>query len=442
MTSGLVERIAVPFAGEGSGAGQLSWGQQSIWKEMAAAGNSLAMTAVRELEPGATIDRYVDEYRFYLSRYQSMRTLLRFAPDGSVSQVVQDSGTAEIEMYDSAGGDPADVAAEVSARYFDVAFDHEREWPMRMALVRHAGALTHLVVAIAHHVADPTAAMAMFEDLSSRDPATGEPPRPPGLQPLEQARLQTMPSALRQNEAALRYWETELLTLPSPRLPRSGDAAPPEHRYWALELRSPALYRALRAVAARLRVTTTPVLYAAFVDALGRATGATRVATMITVNNRFRPGLADAAGPMSQHGLCTLDLSGDGLDELVLQARRRLLAAQKNAYYAQGDVDEIVARVGRERGVSLDQLCLFNNRRAEDGPIETAPTAADVRAAGATTFEWQRLQRLHRRLMVHVNDAADALAVRAEIDTAAIGRGDLMALLGRMEATVVDAALA
>jgi len=65
-----------------------------------------------------------------------------------------------------------------------------------------------------------------------------------------------------------------------------------------------------------------------------------------------------------------------------------------------------------------------------------------VRAAGATTFEWQRLQRLHRRLMVHVNDAADALGVRAEIDTAAIGRGDLMALLGRVEATVVDAALA
>ncbi|MEU7876459.1 condensation domain-containing protein [Dactylosporangium sp. NPDC049140] len=438
----MVERVGVPFAGDGGGVGPLSWGQQSIWKEMATSGSSLAMSAVRALEPGATLDRFVDEYSFYLSRYQSMRTLLRFAPDGSVSQVVVDSGTAEIEVYDSGDRDPAAVAAEVSAQHYAVPFDYEREWPMRMALVRQAGALTHLVVTLSHHVADPTAAMAMFEDLSNRDASTGEPPRPPGLQPLEQARLQLTPSALRQNEAALRYWETQLLTLPPPRLPVPDDAAPPEDRYWELDFLSPALYRALRAVAARLGVTTTPVLYAAFAHALGQATGTTRVATMITVNNRFRPGLADAAGHMSQHGLCTLDLAEGGFDDLVLRARRRLLTAHKNAYYAQGDVDGLIARIGRERGVSFDLLCLFNNRRSEDGPIKTAPAAADVRAAGATTFDWRRLPSLHQRLMVHVNDAVDALSVRAQADTTAISRGDLTVLLRRMEATVVDAALA
>jgi hypothetical protein len=440
MMSGLVERIAVPFAGDGGGAGPLSWGQQSIWKEMAAAGSSLSMTAVRELEPGTTPDRYVEEYRFYLSRFQSMRTLLRFAPDGGVTQVVHDSGTAAIEVYDSADRDPAAVAAEVSAHHFAVCFDYEREWPIRMALVRHAGALTHLVVTLSHHAADPTAAMAMFEDLSNRDPSTGEPPRPPGLQPLEQARLQQTPSALRQNQAALRYWETQLLTLPSPLLPQPDDAAPPERRCWELDLLSPAMYRALRAVAARLGVTTTPVLYAAFADALGKATGTTRVATMITVNNRFRPGLADAAGHMSQHGLCTLDLADGGFDDLVLLARRRLLTAQKNAYYAQGDVDALIARVGRERGVDLDLLCLFNNRRSEDGPIEPVPSAADVRAAGATTLDWRQLPSLHQPLMIHVNDAVDALSVRAQFDTTAITRDALTALLRRTEQTLIDAA--
>jgi len=200
--------------------------------------------------------------------------------------------------------------------------------------------------------------------------------------------------------------------------------------------------QALRAVAARLGVTTTPVLYAAFAEALGTATGTAQVMTMITVNNRFRPGLAEAAGHMSQHGLCTLDLAGGGFDDLVLQARRRLLTAQKNAYYAQGDLDRIVARIGRERGVSFDQLCLFNNRRSEDGPIATAPTAAQVRAAGPTTLDWRPLPSLHQRLMIHVNDAADALSVRAQLDSAAVGRDRLVALLQRMEATVVDAALA
>jgi hypothetical protein len=441
MSSGVVERIAVPFAGAGAGEGPLSWGQQSIWKEMATSGSSLAMGAVRELAPGTTEDRVVEEYRFYLSRYSSMRTLLRFAPDGGVSQVVQGSGTAQIEVYDAADRDPATVAAEVSARHYAVAFDYEREWPMRMALVRQAGALTHLVVTLSHHVADPTAAMAMFEDLTNRDPATGEPPRPPGLQPLEQARLQLTPSALRQNEAALRYWETQLRELPSPRLPQPA-RPDPEHRHWELDLLSPALFLALRAIAGRLGVTTTPVLYAAFAAALGQATGTTRVATMITVNNRFRPGLADSAGHMSQHGLCGLDLACAGFDDLVLRARRRLFTAQKHAYYAQGDVDGLMARVGRERGLDFSHLCLFNNRRSEDGPIDSVPTPADVRAAGPTTLEWRRLPDLHWRMMVHINDAADALSVRAQIDTTAIGRDDLTALLRRAEQIVVAAALA
>jgi hypothetical protein len=442
--NGLIERIAVPFAGDGSGEGPLSWGQQSIWKEMATSGSSLAMGAVRELEPGATPDQFVAEYRFYLSRFQSMRTLLRLAPDGGVTQVVWDSGTAHIEVYDAADRDPAAVAAELSAQYYFVPFDYEREWPMRMALVQQAGALTHLVVALSHHAADPTAAMAMFEDLTNRDPVTGEPPRPPGLQPLEQARLQQTPSAQRQNEAALRYWQTQLQALPSPRVTAPAGAAAAEHRYWELDLLSPALYQALRAVAARLGVTTTPVLYAAFADALGHATGTDRVATMITVNSRFRPGLADAAGHMSHHGLCTLDLADGGFDDLVLLARRRLLAAHKHAYYSQVDLDRIVADVSRERGVSLDHLCLFNNRRSEDGPIETVPTAADVRAAGATTLEWRELPDLHKPLMVHINDAEDALSVRAQLNTTtmSLSRDDLVALLRRMEATVVDAALA
>ncbi|MFB9412935.1 condensation domain-containing protein [Dactylosporangium matsuzakiense] len=434
MMSGLSERIAVPFEGEGAGEGPLSWGQQSIWKEMATAGSSLALGAVRELEPGTTAGQYVEEYRFYLSRYQSMRTLLAFSADGGVSQVVHASGTAGIDVYDAGDRDPAAVAAEVSAQHYAVPFDYEREWPMRVALIRRAGELTHLVVTLAHHVADPTAAMAMFEDFSDRD--SGEPLRPPGLQPLEQARLQQSPSALRQHEAALRHWETQLLAAPSPRLPPPSATAPAE--FWELDLLSPTLYSGLRLIAARLGVTTTPVLYAAFTSALARATDTSTVATMITVNNRFRPGLADAAGHMSQHGLCTIDVTAaDTFDDLVLLSRRRLLTAQKHAYYAQADVDALIARLTRDHGVNLDHLCLFNNRRTEDTFIDPAPTRPDA----PTTLEWRRLPSLHQPLMVHVNDAEDALSIRAQFATAAISRTDLTALLHQTESTVLTAAL-
>ncbi|MEV0134713.1 hypothetical protein AB0H83_40415 [Dactylosporangium sp. NPDC050688] len=44
-------------------------------------------------------------------------------------------------------------------------------------------------------------------------------------------------------------------------------------------------------------------------------------------------------------------------------------------------------------------------------------------------------------MTVHVDDAVDALSVRAQIDTTTVTRDALTALLLQMEATVVDAAL-
>jgi hypothetical protein len=436
----VAERVRVPFTGEGGGVDALSWGQRSIWSEMVRAGNSLTMTAVRVLGPGATVDEVVDEYRFYLSRYQTMRTLLRFEPDGRVLQVVEESGTAEIAIYDAGGRDPGEVAAEISTHHTVTPFDYEREWPMRMALVRRDGVPTHLVVTLSHHVADPASAMAMFTDLGSRDPATGEPPRPPGLQPLAQARLQRAPAARRQNEAALRYWEEQLRVIPPTMLPLPDGPMPDRaDRFWEADYVSPSLHLALGAVAARLGVNTRPVLYAAYAVALARTTGIDHVATTITVNNRFRPGLADAAGHMSQHGLCTLDV-GDaddfGFDALVLRARRRLLLAQKHAYYAQDEVDELIARVGRERGVSFELLCLFNDRRGEDDPAGAVPREAEV---PASSIVWRWMPSLHQRLMLHFNPSPDSVSVLVQADTAYLDRGTVELFLRRMENAAVGA---
>ncbi|MBV1851187.1 condensation domain-containing protein [Catellatospora tritici] len=437
MDIAVVERIAVPFAGEGSGTGPLTWTQQSMWQQMVLADNSLSLVAVRDLAPGADTAEFVDEYGFYLSRYQAMRTLLRFAPDGTPQQVVHSGGTAEIEVYDAGGADPARVAAELKQRFIFARFDYEHEWPMRMALVRHLGALTHAVLAIAHHAADGDAALAMFEDLRDRDPATGLPGRPPGLPPLAQARLQAGAAGRRQHAASLRYWEQQLRLIPPTMFPRSAQTPPPPRdRYWYAEFTSPAMAPALRATAARLGVPTGPVLYAAFAAALAQVTGVHPVAAVITVNHRFRPGFANAAGHMIQHGLCTLDPAGMPFDELVQHARRRLLAAQKYGYYVQAEVDALVERVGRERGVTLDLHCLYNDRR---GPDEPGPDPDGTRAAASTTT-WHRVDDLHHRLIFHANASAEVLAAQVQVDTAYLGRAAVAALLGRMEALVCGAA--
>ncbi|WP_162907221.1 condensation domain-containing protein [Allorhizocola rhizosphaerae] len=423
------ERVPVPFEGVGSGVGELSWTQQAMWADMKRAGISLAMTAVRELAPGATAAEFADEYRFYLSRYESMRTLLRFEPDGRVLQVVHGSGTAEIKIIEAGDRDPAELAVELADNYGFMRFDYERDWPMQLMLVRRDGVLTHAVIAVAHHMADFNAAMAMLDDLRSRDPVTGEPPRPPGIQPLAQARLQQTPAARRQNEAALRYWEKQLRAIPPTMFPvrRAPDGL------WYAEYLSPTMYRAAHAIAARLRVNTGPVLYAAMATALSHIVGVNPVATMITVNNRFRPGLADAAGHMVQHGLCTLDIDAAGFDELVRTARRRLMVAQKYGYYVQADVDALVERVGRERGVQFDLYCLYNDRRPEEGSPDASP-------AGPSTLTWRKVEHLHFRMIFHVNDNVDrALSLQVQFDTACIGRADVVALFEHMEKLLVAA---
>lgn len=420
------ERIPVPFEGKGEGKGgglsELSWGQQSMWAEMRRAGKTLTMGGDRRLPPNAEVAEFVEEFRFYLSHFQAMRTRLRFELDGRILQVVEDAGVAEIEVYDAGERDADEVAAEI-ARHLARSFDYEREWPMRMALVRQGGALTHEIVILAHHLADSTSAMAMFEDMRDRDPVTGEPSRPPGIQPLEQARLQQNPAARRQNDAALGYWEEQLRVIP----PTLFAAQPTGEGCWEVDFASPALYLGMHATAARLGVNTKPVLYAAFVTALARITGANPVATMITVNNRFRPGLANAGGNMIQHGLCTLDTAVD-FDELVLKARRRLLAAQKNAYYSQTGLDELIERVGRERGVTFDLFCLFNDRRLDGSPVKELPAQMPP-----ATASWQPLPGLHQRLIFHVNESPAALAGLLQVDTAYFSRASVQALFERME---------
>jgi hypothetical protein len=439
------ERVPVAFEGEGSGVGELSWGQQAIWNGMRESGQSLTMTAIRPLKPDATMESFVSELGFYLSRYQAMRTLLRFEPDGRPVQVVHSSGTAEIEVYDANDRDPAELAAEINDHYATAAFDYQREWPMRWALVRRDGVLTHAVTAIAHHVADASGAMVMVEDRRNRDPVTGEPPRPPGIQPLALAVQQRTAAGRRHNDASLRYWEEQLRVMPPTMFPVAFQATRPvdsAERFWEGDYSSPALLLGMRAVAARLGVSTGAVLYAAFADALSRATGVNPVATTVTVNNRFRPGLANAGGPMAQLGLCTLDVTGASFDEVVLKAGSRLLNAQKHAYYSPQDNDRLIERVAQERGVTFDLRCMFNDRRNGDGPIQTVPDEAEIRAAlPATTLDWRQVDSLHQRLMIHVNEHPVALTAVVQVDAAYLSRDDTDAVLRQMEATVIAAAM-
>jgi hypothetical protein len=127
-------RVAVPFAGEGAGTAPMTWAQLGIWKTMVRTGINMNIGGTVPMPPGTTVEEMQTLLRYLVSRHQSLRTRLRFHPGGAAEQVLSEAGELTLELVDA--DDPAAAAEEVRARYAAQAFDYEREWPVRMAVVR------------------------------------------------------------------------------------------------------------------------------------------------------------------------------------------------------------------------------------------------------------------------------------------------------------------
>lgn len=433
---GGVAVIAVPFAGEGAGEDELSWGQQDIWGSMRRDGSWLPIGFARPVPPGTTVDDIVDELRWCVSRYPSMRTRLRFA-GGRPRQVVHASGEVALEVVDAPpDADPAAVAKGVQDRFQATDHDHATEWPVRMAVVRHRGAPAYQVMVVCHLVVDGFGALVMQEEMRTRPGAPGA-----ALEPLAQAREQRTPAAARRSEAALRHWERLLRTTPADRYAGSADRRTP--RYWEVVRTSPALHLAVGRVAARAGLESSAVLLTGFAMAMSAVTGIAPLLVQLVVGNRFRPGLATTVSPVSQTALCRLDVAGRGFDEALAHTWRSSLAGYKHSYYDPAALEALVRRVAAERPDPAVMRCGFNDRRGLLRDLPPVDPGADVRAALArTTMRVERRQdKPFDPCYLHVLQEPDAIALALCADTHFLGPAQQEAVLRGVEQTIVDAAL-
>ena len=74
-------------------------------------------------------------------------------------------------MVDAGAADPREVAEAVKLRYEQTDYDFAAEWPVRMAVILHDGAPTHLVAIMTHFVMDGCGALVMLEESARRDRA-------------------------------------------------------------------------------------------------------------------------------------------------------------------------------------------------------------------------------------------------------------------------------
>jgi hypothetical protein len=439
VAAGSTERVLVRFEGEGAGVGELTWGQRELWQTMQEQHTWLPIGGVLRLPPGTTMDGAAADLRFVMSRYQSMRTRLRFDPDGP-RQVVSGSGEIELEVVDAAdGADPAEVARDVWVRNWNKDYDFASEWPIRMAVIRHRGVLSRRVWMMCHLVTDGTGGRVILQELTDRGNSGSE----AALTPLEQARWQSSPAGQRQCASALRHWEKVLRGAPARRFPPPADR--PSPRYWQARLDSPAMLLAVRAISARTGVESPSVLLALFAVALARTTGINPVVTQLAVSNRFRPGLARTVSPIVQNGLCVIDVADTTVDEVVTVARRRAIAAYKHAYYDPYRRDELIARIGRERGEVVDLDCFFNDRRLKPRD-ETGPPATpeQIRAAVPDSrFKWTHKQDEvgFDGLNINIEDVPDTMQITMPADTHRVSPADMEACLRGIEEVAVPTAL-
>ncbi len=437
----MTETILVPFEGDGRGVDDLTWGQIGLWQAMCGNGRSRTMGGVSPLPPGATVADSAEALRFVMCRHQALRTRLVFDEHGTVRQSCSRSGEVPLTVVDAGDDDPDHVAERVLAGFQERNFDYEREWPVRMALIRSHGVLTHSVVTYLHLVIDADGLGVLMADLARRDPVIGQAPPVTATQPLEQARDQRTPAARRQCDASLRHLERVFRTMGPSRFgpPRYPDVA----EFRQLRYRSPATALAVRSVAAARNANTSTVLLAVFAVGLARFTGVSPVMAWLFVNNRFRRGFAESVSALVQISPFLMDVAGGTLGETVAKARGGAVAAYKNAYYDPNLQDELIEKIDAERGVAIDHSCFYNDRRQGDrDPTGPVPTADEIRAAGAGSWEREDEPSLPRqKLYLHIDDPPGAIDFVMSVDGRYFSEPDMVTILRGMEEVAIQTAL-
>ena len=446
------DRVAVPFAGAEAGTQPLTWGQKAILEDMQASGNQFSMGGRYELPEGSRVEDAAARLSGLVGRHAALR--MRLGTDGAGLLCQEIAGSGRIGLDILSLPDDADragalrYAAELMESWPLARFDFHRDWPLRMAVLKHRGTCLYLVWALSHLAADGGAHLLLAADLSAAGPATSTAgaARHPQLPDIAQS--EQTPQLQQLSSRAMRYWESQLRHIPAQTFGEPASTADPaEPRYWQARFTSPAAHLAMLAIAKRTGTDAARVTLALIATAIARATGVQPLTIKVMVNNRFRPGLASVIAPIAQNSVVTFDGADTTIDEVVARARGASLTAGMRAYYDPDDLSEVIARLDAERGYPAAVTCRVNDQRAmimrageAPGPGEVTPELlAEKLAETSLTWLGQR-DNMHEQANILIENRPGVLSLHMMWDRWSLTSEQAEALLRGVEEVAVEAA--
>jgi hypothetical protein len=445
-------RIVVPFKGAEAGTEPFSWGQKSIYQDMQDNVSQFSMGGRAELPEGSTVEDAAALLSGLMGRHACLRMRLGTDRAGRPCQEIAGSGQIGLDILtipdDIDRADTEQYAADLMDTWPLAPFDFQRDWPLRMAVLRHRGACLYVVWVLAHLAADGGAHLLFFDDLMPGVLAARTAGAPRRAQIPDVARSEQTPQIRQLSSRAMRYWESQLSGIPALTF---GEPAQPEgqagSRYRRVRFRSPAAHLAMLAIARRTRADASRVTLAVIATAIGRATGVHPLTVNVMVNNRFRPGLADVIAPVAQNSVLTIDVTDSSIDEVVARARGASLTAGMRAYYDPDELRELIARLDAERGYPARVSCRVNDQRAmvmraeqEAGPGDVTPEQVRQQLP-ETSLAWlDPLDNLHDQAVILVENRRNVVSLVMMYDSWSLRNGQVEAFLRGVEEVAVEAA--
>ncbi|MBE3008177.1 hypothetical protein IL992_03095 [Microbispora sp. NEAU-D428] len=434
--------VTVAFSGTRDGEAPLTWGQRLIWRAVHLMGDSqtfLSCPWVLPVYGRRDLGSVLDALRVLLERHESLRTTFALTPEGPVQRVGR-GGELAVDLVEAGQERALRVAERLAGELGRTAFAHDRDLPLRCAVVVKNGRPMALALAFSHLAVDFQALNTLSEEWKAL--LRGEELPPAEWQPMDQAAAEREEPYPARSAKSVRYWHSVLAEGPLDVFdhpPREAE----DPRFIEVGMESVALATAAQRLAERWKMSTTSVLLAACATVLATVSGRPRAVMQLVHSNRRDARTRTMVGTVEQDGLFVLDLPATDFAAACRAAHRGALRAYRNAHYDPFEMQAMREEIGRRRGREPDLDAFFNDRRTVGTWPGLPPAGPDEDVARLTektrTYVTNAWPGVRFKAFFTVVSAPDTGRLSLIVDTAYLPPDIAEAMLRGVEALLVRA---